>query len=76
MPNYHRLDLGATVQLKAHKRWTHNLNMSLYNAYGRRNAYAINFQTVAGPNGTTQNQAVELSLFRWVPSVTYNFKFL
>jgi hypothetical protein len=76
MPNYSRLDLGATVELKKHKRWTHNLNMSLYNALGTENAYAINFQTVTLANGSTENQAVRLSLFRWVPSVTYNFKFL
>jgi hypothetical protein len=76
MPNYSRLDLGATVQLKKHKRWDHNLNLSLYNALGKENAYAINFQSVTEPNGTVQNQAVQLSLFRWVPSITYNFKFL
>ena len=74
MPNYHRLDIGATVQLKKHKRWDHNLNLSLYNTYGRRNAYAINFQP--DPNNPGQNQAVQLTLFRWVPSITYNFKFL
>ena len=74
MPDYHRLDIGATVQLKKHKRWDHNLNMSLYNVYGRRNAYAINFQQ--DPNNPSQNQAVQLTLFRWVPSITYNFKFL
>ncbi len=74
MPDYHRLDIGATVQLKKHKKWDHNLNLSLYNVYGRRNAYAINFQQ--DPNNPGQNQAVQLTLFRWVPSITYNFKFL
>lgn len=74
MPNYHRLDLGATVQLKKHKKWDHNLNLSLYNAYGRRNAYSINFQP--DPKNPNDNQAVQLTLFRWVPSITYNFKFL
>ncbi|HWB64980.1 MAG TPA: TonB-dependent receptor [Chitinophagales bacterium] len=74
MPNYHRLDIGATVELKKHKRWEHNLNMSIYNVYGRRNAYAINFQQ--DPKDPSKNQAVELTLFRWVPSITYNFKFL
>lgn len=76
MPNYHRLDIAATVQLKKHKRWEHNLNLSLYNVYGRQNAYAINFQTVTNKDGSTTNEAVRLSLFRWVPSITYNFKFL
>src|SRR5690606_26875557 len=43
MPNYHRLDLGATMQLKQKKRWSSELSFSLYNAYGRENAYTIEF---------------------------------
>ncbi len=74
MPNYNRIDIGATVQLKKHKRWDHNLNLSVYNLLGTRNAYSINFQQ--DPNNLAKNEAVELSLFRWVPSITYNFKFL
>ena len=74
MPNYNRIDIGATVQLKKHKRWDHNLNLSVYNLLGTRNAYSINFQQ--DPNNLAKNEAVKLSLFRWVPSITYNFKFL
>jgi len=73
MPSYHRLDLGATVQLKKRKRFEHSLNMSVYNVYGRRNAYSINFEQ--DPDNPSETRAVELSLFRWVPSITYNFKF-
>src|SRR5688572_19445802 len=43
MPAYHRLDLGATVQLKKTKRFSSDLNFSLFNAYGRANAYVISF---------------------------------
>jgi len=73
MPAYHRLDLGATMQLKAHKRFTQELSFSLYNAYGRYNAYSIDFrQSETNPQAT---EAVQTTLFRWVPSITYNFHF-
>ncbi len=68
MPAYHRLDLGATWQGERSS-WT----FSLYNAYGRENAFSIQFQV--DPNDPTRTQAVETSLFRFVPSITYNFRF-
>jgi hypothetical protein len=68
MPAYHRLDLGATWQ-SVNSSWT----FSLYNAYGRQNAYSIRFQV--DPNDNTKTQAVQTALFRFVPSVTYNFRF-
>lgn len=73
MPNYHRLDIGATKQLKKGKRFSSELNFSLYNAYGRQNAYQINFrESETDPDKT---EAVQISLFTFVPSVSYNFKF-
>lgn len=73
MPNYHRLDLGATKQLKKGKQFSSELNFSLYNAYGRANAYQINFrESETDPNKT---EAVQISLFTFVPSISYNFKF-
>ena len=68
MPAYHRLDLGATWQGE-HSGWT----FSLYNAYGRDNAYSITFQQ--DPNDRTKSQAVQTSLFKFVPAITYNFRF-
>ena len=73
MPDYNRLDIAATLQGKKHKKWEGSWTFSLYNAYGRENAYAITFRD--NPDNASQTQAVQLSLFRWVPSVTYNFKF-
>lgn len=73
MPNYHRLDFGATLQLKKTKKWTKELVFSLYNVYGRENAFTINFRdNKDNPNLT---EIVQTSLFRWVPSISYNFKF-
>lgn len=73
MPDYHRLDLGLTWQRKKTAHFESSWNFSIYNAYGRSNAYAINFQQ--DPNNPTKMQAVQLSLFRFVPAITYNFKF-
>ena len=73
MPAYNRLDLSATKQLKKHKHYSSELVYSLYNAYGRENPYIITFQQ--DPNDANKTQAVQYSLFRWVPSISYNFKF-
>jgi hypothetical protein len=73
MPNYHRLDLGLTWLVKKTKKFESSWNFSIYNAYGRENAYQITFQQ--DPNDPTQTQAVQLALFKWVPSFSYNFKF-
>lgn len=73
MPNYHRLDFGATMQLKKTKKWSKELVFGLYNAYGRENAYAINFKD--NKDNPTITEIRQTTLFRWVPSISYNFKF-
>lgn len=73
MPPYNRLDLSATLQGKKTKKFDSNWNFSLYNAYGRENPYSISFEQ--DPGDPAKTQAVQYALFRWVPSVTYNFKF-
>jgi len=73
MPTYHRLDLGVTWQRKKTEKFESSWNFSLYNAYGRENAYTITFQQ--DPDDPAKTQAVQTTLFRWVPSITYNFKF-
>ena len=73
MPAYHRLDFAATLQGKKRKKSEDSWTFSLYNVYGRENAYSIEFKD--DPNDPSKTQAVQTALFRWVPSVTYNFKF-
>ena len=73
MPDYHRLDIGLTWQKKKSEKFESNWSFSIYNVYGRSNAYAINFQE--DPNNPAKMQAVQLSLFRFVPAISYNFKF-
>jgi len=73
MPAYNRLDLGATRQLKKSAKFSSDLTFSLYNAYGNKNAYRIFFRdNESDPNRT---EAVRTTLFTFVPSITYNFKF-
>ena len=71
MPDYHRLDAGITWYLKDKKKFEHNLNFSVYNAYGRENAYTITFEE--NPDNPGQTQAVQTTLFKVIPSITYNF---
>jgi hypothetical protein len=73
MPAYHRMDVAATMLGKKRKRFESSWTFSIYNLYGRENAYSIEFQN--DPNDPSKTQAVQYSLFRFVPSVTYNFKF-
>jgi hypothetical protein len=73
MPDYHRLDVSVTYENKTKKKNVGSWNFSLYNVYGRENAYRIAFQD--DPLDNTKTQIVQTALFKWVPSVTYNFKF-
>jgi hypothetical protein len=72
MPAYHRLDLGATYEKKRAGRYQSSWNFSVYNAYARENAYTITFRDSETNPGTTE--ALRTSLFKIVPSVSYNFR--
>jgi hypothetical protein len=73
MPAYHRLDFSATYEKNKTKRMHGSWNFSLYNVYGRENAFRISFKD--DPNDPTRTQIIRTALFKWVPSVTYRFKF-
>lgn len=73
MPITNRLDISATLKGKKTKRFEGGWTFSVYNVYGRENPYFVQFQD--DPNNLQKTQAVQYSLFKWVPSVTYNFKF-
>lgn len=88
LPDYHRLDLSLTIDGKQRpadenkkRRLESSWNFTCYNAYGRRNAFSIDFreEQEADPNNPGQEitvrNAYKTYLFRWVPSVTWNFKF-
>lgn len=87
-PNYHRLDFGVTLEGKNYKLVTNpetgikekkdrrvhsSWNFSIYNVYAHENAYSFTFQPKA--DDPIQTEIIQLSLFKFVPAVTYNFKF-
>ncbi len=73
MPDYDRMDVGATFKCKKHGHFQGEWAFSVYNVYDRWNAYSITFQQ--NPNNAQETQAVLTSLFGIIPSVSYNFKF-
>lgn len=75
MPAYHRLDLAATYDNKKNKnrKYQSSWTFGIYNLYGRDNAYSIEFKD--DPNNPTKTIAEQTTLFRFVPSITWNFKF-
>ena len=73
MPAYHRLDVGATWTINKTKKAESSLNFSVYNAYGQKNAFSIDF--IEDPNDPSRTIAEKTYLFTFVPSITYNFKF-
>ena len=46
LPDYHRLDLSATYQLKPIAGIRSEINFSIYNAYNRANPYQVFFSTI------------------------------
>lgn len=73
MPAYHRLDFSATLYNKKREKFESNWNFSIYNAYGRENAFTITFRD--NDDDPSRTSAYQTTLFRWVPSITYNFLF-
>lgn len=73
--DYHRLDVSATWKKKKKEgaKWDWDINLSVYNAYGRHNTWSINFvQDADNPNET---YAEHTYLFSILPALTFNFKF-
>lgn len=73
MPDYHRLDLAMTLAGKSQKKFRSDWSFSIYNVYNRHNAYIISFRESETVPGSTE--AVKLSLFGIVPSVSWDFNF-
>lgn len=73
MPPYHRLDISIRIRGKERKRFNTSWDISAYNVYNRHNAYSIYFRE--NENNPAVTEAVKLSLFGIVPSVTFNISF-
>lgn len=85
LPDYHRLDLSATLRLNKNpeKKYQHNLSFSIYNFYARKNALFINYNKTLNKDGNlkissnlldTNRLTSQFYLFQFTPSVSYNFK--
>lgn len=74
LPAYHHLDVSATYTPEPEKKkgWQGEWVFSIYNLYNRRNAASITFRQ---NEDSGANEAVRLSIFGIIPSVTYNFRF-
>lgn len=74
LPAYHHLDVSATYTPKPEKTkgWQGEWVFSIYNLYNRMNSASVSFRQ---NEDTGANEAVRLSIFGIIPSVTYNFKF-
>jgi len=72
-PDYHRLDLSVTFDLESTKKILGgDLVLSVYNLYGRKNAFSVYFDDVPG----SPPQAYKFSVLGIpFPSLSYNFEF-
>jgi hypothetical protein len=75
MPDYHRLDVSVTLKAKEKpgRKFYHEWNLSLYNAYARKNPWVINF--VQDPDDPNKTYAEMTYLFSIIPAITFNFNF-
>ncbi len=74
LPNYHRLDVSLTLIPNKNKKRDYKSEwvFGIYNIYNRENANSITFQQ---NEKTLKNEAIQLSIFGIVPSISYNFNF-
>ena len=74
LPAYHRLDVSYTFSLNRRRgaRFKNDLTLSIYNLYGRKNAFSIFFRQADGSAVNALRLAVIGSA---VPSITYGFQF-
>ena len=71
MPAYHRLDVG--INFKKETRWgSRVINISMYNVYSRANPFYL---YVDNDWQTGKNEVRQISLFPFIPSISYIFKF-
>ena len=78
-PHYHRLDVGFHFE-KTLSWATRTFSIGMYNAYGRRNPSYIYVhsnldQYSPGNPNTNPPQVRKVSLFQWIPSLSYQLEF-
>jgi hypothetical protein len=86
LPDYDRLDIACDIRLnKIESEKSHNLKISFFNFYGKKNPFTINFNKIIDENGNVKVPAdysaspeyvpTMMYIYGIVPSVSYHFKF-
>ncbi|MCW5922157.1 MAG: carboxypeptidase-like regulatory domain-containing protein [Saprospiraceae bacterium] len=70
LPSYHRLDLGLNARF-ASGRFSHGINLGVYNAYNRYNPFYLYVDSRSG----VQGRAIQYTLLPLLPSFRYEIKF-
>lgn len=85
LPDYHRLDVSATLRLNKNpeNKYKHSLSLSVYNFYSRKNPVFVNYNKIQESDGSFKipsnlldatRVTSQFYLFQFSPSITYNFK--
>lgn len=85
LPDYHRLDLSATLHLNKNteSKFKHELSFSIFNFYGRKNALFVNYNKTEQSDGSFKipsnlldknTVSTQFYLFQFTPAIAYNFK--
>ncbi len=78
LDDYHRMDISFTYTPNpdSKKKWRGSWNFSVYNLYNRKNPFFINYDINTDfEKGTTSIDGTKITIFPFIPSITYNFKF-
>ena len=87
LPDYHRLDVSATLKLNKNpeNKFHHSLTFSVFNFYGRKNALYVNYNKTEVADGSIKIPSNLLDvnritsqffLFGFTPAIAYNFRWL
>lgn len=75
IPDYHRVDIAYTLGKgwKKDKRFQSSWTISVYNVYGRRNAFSVFYDQTGARKATANKLSILGSAF---PSITFNFEII
>ncbi|MBN2597404.1 MAG: carboxypeptidase-like regulatory domain-containing protein [Marinifilaceae bacterium] len=74
LPDYHRMDFSINFR-KFKKHGIRTWNISINNVYNKKNANYVSISETRNEFGTTNYSLKQISLFAFLPSVSYSYKF-
>ncbi|WP_096431943.1 TonB-dependent receptor [Labilibaculum antarcticum] len=74
LPDYHRMDFSINFR-KFKKHGIRTWNLSINNVYNRKNANYVSISENQNEFGSTTYSLKQISLFSFLPSVSYSYKF-